>query len=317
MQAVILAAGRGSRLHPITISRSKPMLPILGKPIVECVIENLAVCGLNDFILVISPEDREIRAYFQVESTLHVNLRFVDQPIQLGMANALMQAVPLVSEDFVLAACDTLVSEEDIQNLLSGWVEQPGLQGLLSLMRIPIAEASKTGIVTLEGDRVTGIVEKPSPDLAPSNISSLPLYCFSSRILDFLPQVKISPRGEYELQDAIQMMIAHGEDVRGLFFQSKLTLSTAKDLLDINMHFLQKDGGYWPQTPHVVGHDTTLLPPLYIGPGTIIGSSCIIGPDVYIERDARIGNKVRLNTMVVLRDAVIPDGANLRHQVVT
>jgi NDP-sugar pyrophosphorylase family protein len=317
MQAVILAAGKGSRLLPITNSRSKPMLPILGKPIVERVMQNLAACGLSDFILVVNPEDREIREYFQDESRLDVNLHFVDQSLQLGTAHALMQAAPLLSADFVLSACDTLVSEEDLQRLLSIWTQQPGLQGLLSLIRIPIAEASKTGIVTLEEDRVTSIVEKPAPDQALTDISSLPLYCFSPRLLDFLPQVQLSSRGEYELQDALQMLIAQGGDVRGLFFQSKHSLTSVEDLLEINLHFLQKDDGNWMITPQAVGPNTSLVTPLYIEKGTIIGSDCNIGPNVYVERDAHIGNRVRLKNVVVLRKADIPDEANLSHQVVT
>lgn len=316
MQAVILAAGKGSRLHPITNSRSKPMLPILGKPIVGRVMENLVACGLNDFILVVSPEDREIREHFQDESTLDVNLRFVDQPIQLGTAHALMQAAPLLSEDFVLAACDTLVSEDDIQRLLTKWSALPDLQGLLSLTRIPLAEAPKTGIVTLQEDRVTNIVEKPSPDQALTDISSLPVYCFSPHLLDFLSQVKLSSRGEYELQDALQMMITQGGDVRSLFFQSRHSLTSVEDLLEINLQFLQKGDRDWPIDPHRIGSNTCLIKPLYIGQGTIIDSDCNIGPAVYIEGNAHIGNRVRLQNVVVLKKAVIPDGVCLSHQVV-
>jgi len=79
MQGVILAAGKGCRLHPITSSRSKAMLPILGKPIVERVMELLLPNGVDDFILVVSPEDRDITHYFRRESTLEAEVRFVYQ----------------------------------------------------------------------------------------------------------------------------------------------------------------------------------------------------------------------------------------------
>ncbi len=316
MQAVILAAGKGTRLQPITNTRSKAMLPILGKPIVERIIENLAACELRDFILVVSPEDQAIREHFQHETTLDVHIQFVNQTRRVGMGEALKQAAPYLNEDFVLSACDSLVPVEDNERLIATWSQQPGLQALLSLKRIPKADSWKTGIVTLEDDRVTGIVEKPPPDQALTNISSLPVYCFSIRILDYLPRVPLSPRGEYELQDAIQMMIAAAENVRGLFVQNHLTLTTAEDLLELNLHFLNSSDEYWQITPQTVGLDTNLVMPLCIEPGVVIGSGCKIGPGVYIEKNVRIGDHVRLENMIVLRQAVIPEGAELKNQVV-
>jgi NDP-sugar pyrophosphorylase family protein len=308
MQAVILAAGKGSRLHPITTSTSKAMLPILGKPIVERVMESIAIGGLRDFILVISPDDDQIKDYFESVSELDVGLRFVYQTKRLGMADALKQVAHLLQDDFILSACDNLVSQEDVSRLLSEWRSQLGLQGLLTLIRVSEADIVKMGIVSMEGDRVRGIIEKPDPDQARTNIASMPLYCFSPRILDFLSLVERSQRGEYELQDAIQMLIEDGGDVRGLFFQNRFTLTTATDLLEINRHFLEMSEGEWRNVPKAIGPGTQLLEPFYIDEGTVIGSGCIIGPNVYIGKHVQIGNSVRLENVVVLQDTVIQDG---------
>jgi NDP-sugar pyrophosphorylase family protein len=134
--------------------------------------------------------------------------------------------------------------------------------------------------------------------------------------LDYLPKVKLSPRDEYELQDAIQMMIDAAENVRGLFVQNHLTLTTAEDLLELNLHFLKSSDEYWQITPQAVGLDTNLVMPLCIEPGVVIGSGCKIGPGVYIEKIVRIGSNVRLENVVVLRQAVIPEGVELKNQVV-
>jgi bifunctional UDP-N-acetylglucosamine pyrophosphorylase/glucosamine-1-phosphate N-acetyltransferase len=292
------------------------MLPILGKPIVERIVENLVECGLIDFTLVVSPDDGAIREYFQSESTLGVNIQFVNQAKQLGTADALKQAAPNLKGDFVLSACDTLISAEDVQRITSTWREKRKLQALLCLKKIPIADSWRTGIVTLEDDRITGIIEKPLPDQAPSNISSLPMYCFSQHILDYLPKVELSTRGEYELQDAIQMMIDANEKVHGMFVQNHHTLTTTADLLELNLHFFNNSKEYWQSAPRAVGVETELVPPLYIEPGVVIGSNCKIGPGVFIEENARSGNNVRLESVVVLRGAVIPDGAELKNQVV-
>ena len=118
MQAVILAAGKGSRLAPITDSRSKGMLPILGKPILERILAGLVASGLKEFVFVVNPEDRAIREYFQGGSTLDVNIQFVEQDRQLGTADALERAAPYLYEDFVLSACDNIIPEEEMQRFI-------------------------------------------------------------------------------------------------------------------------------------------------------------------------------------------------------
>jgi NDP-sugar pyrophosphorylase family protein len=316
MQAVILAAGKGTRLQPITDTRSKAMLPILGRPIVERIIENLAVSGIRDFILVVNPEDQAIREYFQRRSALEINIRFVHQDRRLGTADALKQAAPYIREDFVLSACDILVSTDDLQRLTTTWFQSPLSGGLLSLERIAWRDTPTTGIVTLEGERVIGIIEKPVPDLAPTNISSTPLYCFSTRILDRLALVPLSPREEYELQDAIQMMIDAGEQVHGMFLQSRLNLTNPRDLLEINLHYLKNRAEVFQVQALEVGPGTKLLQPVCIEKGVLIGAGCQIGPNVYIEKDARIGDNVHLENAVVLQSAECLAGVNLADQLV-
>jgi bifunctional UDP-N-acetylglucosamine pyrophosphorylase/glucosamine-1-phosphate N-acetyltransferase len=317
MQAVILAAGRGTRLGAITKTRSKGMLPILGKPIVERIIENLNKFGLKDFILVVGPEDREIREYFQREYNLDVNIRFVEQFERLGTADALRQAAPYINEDFVLSACDIICPASEVQRFIATWSRHTDTQGLLSLERISLKDTRKTGIVTLGEGRVTNIIEKPSPDQAPTNISSTPMYIFSTRILDYLPQVPLSIRGEFELQDAIQMMIDDDLVVRGLYLHNRLTLTTAEDLLKLNMYFLKTEVQDRRVEAQEIGPGTQLIDPVYIEQGVVIGAGSKIGPGIYIERDAQVGDRVQLENVVVLRGAVIPDGVLLRDQVVT
>ena len=317
MQAVILAAGKGSRLHPITTSRSKAMLPILGKPIVERVMEMLACNGVDDFILVVSQNDRRITRYFHRESRFQADVRFVYQPQRLGMADALRWAAPLIQGDFVLSACDNLVSEQDIARMLQLWGRAPLPNAILSLMEVPPEQIVRSGIVALDGECVACIVEKPSLEQAPSNIASLPLYCFSECILEYLPEVHLSTRGEYELQDAIQMVIERDGRVRALLVDRRLTLTSPADLLAINRHYLL-NGRDKPQlAPFTVGPNTQLVTPLRIEAGTVIGRDCVIGPNVYVERDCRIGDGAVICNAVLLRECSVPAGARVEDQVVS
>ena len=318
MQGVILAAGKGSRLHPITLKRSKAMLPILGKPIVERVMETLCANGINDFILVVSRDDRDIVKYFNEESELEFNITFVVQEERLGMANALQRAAPFIHQDFVLSACDNLAPVQHVAELIERQQADETIHATLSLMRIDPSSVSKTGIVEMVDGRVTHIVEKPQPEEAPSDIASLPLYVFTPRILDYLPQVPLSPRGEYELQDAIQMLIEADGGVQGVFFvEGRLTLTGPDDLLAINRHYLLNGYDRAQLAPFTVGNNTHLITPLRIEQGTVIGEGCVIGPRVYIERDCHIGSNVVIKDAVVLRESAIEDGAMIVGQVVS
>jgi NDP-sugar pyrophosphorylase family protein len=317
MQSVILAAGKGSRLHPITVNRSKAMLPILGKPIIERVMESITANGIDDFIVVISPEDREIRRYFQSELKLDANVRFVCQPECKGSGDALRWAAPLIHGEFIQSACDNLVPAKEIGRMLALWQSEPRPNAILSLVRVPPEDIPRTGIVEFDGTYVTRIIEKPRLEDAPSNIASMPLYFFTPRILDYLSDIPLSLRGEYEIQPAIQALIDCNSAVRGLIVPSRLTLTTAADLLIINQHYLVS-GDDRPQiAPQAVGPNTKLVTPLYIEQGTIIGVNCVIGPNVYIERDCKIADGVLMQNAVVLRETVVPAGMVIDGQVLS
>ena len=315
MQAVILAAGKGSRLHPITTRRTKAMLPILGQPIVERVMEGLAHNGVDEFVLVVSPDDTDIVTYFR-ESPLRDYVTFVEQKERLGMAHALRQAAPYIRGQFVLSACDNLVSEEHVKELVAAHGTTPSHHATLSLMKVPPELIARTGIVEMREGFVTRIVEKPQPSQAPSDIASLPLYVFTPDILDYVARVPRSPRGEYELQDAIQMLIDDGGKVRGVLTESRLTLTDAGDLLEINRRYLDGDLRLH-LTPYTVGPNTQLITPLRIESGITIGADCVIGPRVYIERDCTIGSNTTIRDAVVLRGAVVPAGSMIEGQVVS
>lgn len=315
MQGVILAAGKGSRLHPITLKRSKAMLPVLGRPMVERVMEDLWDNGITDFILVISPDDRNIIKYFEEESPLEASIRFVFQEKRLGMADALSYVTPLIEGDFVLSACDNLTSARHVAELMECYRQESEINGVMSLTKIPWSEIGRTGMVEMNGHWVTKVIEKPSREEAPTNIATLPLYIFKPALLDYLPEVELSPRGEYEIQDAIQMLIDRQGGVRGVFTDSRLTLTGPEDLLAINRHYLVNGHGLPQMAPYIVGTNTHLITPLRIEQGTTIGENCLIGPHVYIERDCRIGSRVTIKEAVILRESVVEDGMVIENQV--
>ena len=314
--AVILAAGRGKRLKSLTLDRSKAMLPIVGKPVVQRVMETLTANGLDDFVLVIRPEDWQLVRYFRTESTITARVRFAYQERTLGMAHALRCAAPLLDGPFILSACDNLVSVEDVRKLVKRWAEKPLPNGVLTLLPVEPDRLGSVGIVEMDGPWVNRIIEKPQPEQVTSNISSLPLYCFSERILAYLEDVPLSPRGEYELQDAIQMLIEREGNICGVEINARLTLTNADDLLALNKHYLDQESSNLRIAMRKLGKATQIFTPVHIESGVEIGNGCRLGPYLYIESGCRIGDGVSLSESVLLGGAVIPARANITGQVI-
>ena len=313
MQAVILAAGRGTRLSPVTDDRSKAMVPVLGRPLVDRVVETLAINGLRDLVMVVGPDDEEIKKFFTSETSLDVNVRFVVQEQRLGMAHALGLAAPLIEGPFVLSACDSLKPVEHIRELLEAGRQA---DGALSLMDVPLERVCLAAPVEMDEDCVISrIVEKPAPEDAPSNTVSLPLYLLPQRVLELLAVQGPSARGEYELQDAIQALIGEGSRIVGVKTPSRLQVSTPEDLLDLNLRFLDESPG--GRVPDSIPDSTIIQGPVWIDDGVTFGRDCRIGPGVVLERGSVLGRDVRITRSIVLRNALVPDGLAIEGQVVT
>ena len=315
MQAVILAAGKGSRLGIVTQNRSKAMLPVLGKPIVARVMDSLSANGIFEFILVVNPDDERIVNYFSRESNLAGKVRFIVQPQSSGSADALRWAREHIPGDFILSACDNIVSPSQVGKMLTEWRAAVGLDGILSLIPLEPGRGGNSAIVELDGAWVKRIVEKPPLNQVFSNLASLPLYCFTPRILDLLDQVSLSSRGEFELPDAIQLLIAENHRVRGVFLDRRLTLTDQADLLAINLHFFSEESHLIKSEAKNVGLNTRLAPPVYIERETFIGDHCLIGPNVFIESGCRIGDYCEIKNAVLLTGATLPTGAELCDRV--
>ncbi len=314
MQGVILAAGKGKRLQPLTLQRTKAMAPVAGRPIVARVLEMLLANGIRDFIFLISPDDQEIVPYFQ-QQPLDAEIRFITQHERLGMAHALRLAAPYIREPFVMSACDNLTSATHIAEMMATY-DQGNVNAVLSLMAIDIAHSASTGIIEWHNGQIRRIVEKPKPAEAPSNISSLPLYLFSPQMLDYLPEVKLSARGEYELQDAIQLLIERRGQVTGVLTPSRVQLTTVADLLALNQHYLAQDAAQMTVNARVVGLGTTFVPPVRIDAGVTIGPNCVIGPNVYIEANCQVGAGAEIHDAILLGGAVIADQQHVAHDVI-
>ncbi|MCE7698962.1 MAG: NTP transferase domain-containing protein, partial [Methanobacterium paludis] len=284
MKAVILTAGEGTRMRPLTITRPKTMLKVGGKPILQYNVEALRDAGVKDISMVVGYHEDVIKEHFKDGSDLGVNITYLTQKERLGTAHAIGKASNIVDEEFIVLNGDIIVDPELINSLI-GRYNHGDASSILVLTEVE--DPSPFGVVELEGDRITNIIEKPTPEEAPSNLINAGIYIFNPLIFDAIEKTEKSPRGEYEITDSLLIQIRENRGVVGFKSKNKwIDIGRPWELLDVNEHFL-KD--LETKIEGEVEEGATIHGPVHLGKGSIIRSgSHIMGP-VYIGENCDIG----------------------------
>jgi NDP-sugar pyrophosphorylase family protein len=238
MKAIVLAGGRGKRLTPLTDIIAKPLLPINGKPVIEQIIKNLRAIDIDDIVVVVGHLGDQIMDYIGNGSKYEVKISYRRQLRQLGTAHALSLAMDSIYEDFLATASDSILPVGHLQELLSYHFKED-CDATLSLKILDSKAILSSATVRLEKDNsISRIIEKPSPEEILSNVASSPLYIFNPVVKDYLPKIKKSKKGEYEIQHAIQMMIDDNLKVKGIISESWTHLSNIEDFLRLNFKYI-------------------------------------------------------------------------------
>lgn len=312
MKAVILAAGEGSRMRPLTYARPKVMIPIANKPILEHLLVETARAGINDFILIVGYHDEQVRQYFGNGARWGVNIDYCTQRKQLGTADALRMIENLVDGNFLMINGDIIVSEKEIRDLSSS------TRNTISVVEVEHTE--DLGFIELEEDRVIRIHEKVARP--PSRMANAGLYLFTPDIFASISQTVKSPRGEYEITDSLQLLIDQGKHVASRKIDYWLNLSYPWDLLTANESLLtaangQNQGKIEENTVIrgmvSIGKDTIVRSGSYIDGPVIIGQGCDIGPNCYLRSYTAIGDNCRIGSAVEVKNSIVLNNSKIPH----
>lgn len=208
MKGLILAAGKGSRLYPVTHLIPKPLLPIANRMTLDYAFEKLREIGIDDIGIVVGENEDAMKSALGDGSHHGVSLTYIRQPEPKGLAHAVSFAKDFVAGDsFVLYLGDAMYSDGFVD--LKEKFESSGCANL-NLVK-PVDDPSRFGVANVDGDRIVKLVEKPkNPE---SNLAMAGLYFFGPDIWEIFPKLQPSARGEYEITDAIQMLIDEGKTV--------------------------------------------------------------------------------------------------------
>jgi dTDP-glucose pyrophosphorylase len=209
MQAVILAAGKGTRLEPLTDDKPKPLVEVNGRPLIEDVFDNLINIGVDEFVVVVGYKKEEIIERYEDEYD-GIPITYAHHREQKGLAHALLQAESHVDGDFVLMLGDNIF-RGNLGDVVNRQNEDRADAAFL-VEEVPIEEASRYGVCdTNEYGEIVRVVEKP--DDPPSNLVMTGFYTFTPAIFHACHLVQPSDRGEYEITDAINLLIQSGRTI--------------------------------------------------------------------------------------------------------
>jgi glucose-1-phosphate thymidylyltransferase len=203
MKAIVLCAGLGTRLRPLTFSTAKHLVPVANKPVLFFALEGLVAVGVREIGIIVSRESRSvIQNAVDDGQRWGARVSYIEQPTPRGLAHAAQCAEEFVgSEPFIMYLGDNLLPEG-----LHPAVERFRASGANAVVTLKaVDDPSQFGIAEVDGDRIVRLVEKPK---APrSNLAIVGSYVFDANIFESIRQIKPSWRNEYEITDAIQNLI--------------------------------------------------------------------------------------------------------------
>ncbi|CAN5672016.1 glucose-1-phosphate thymidylyltransferase [soil metagenome] len=314
MKGLILAAGLGTRLRPITSLRPKPTISVANRPLIHYALDDLIDAGVTDIGIVVSYDTID-HLKEAVEGYRGANYTFVLQAPPKGLAHAVEVSRDFLADDsFVMYLGDNLF-EQGIGAFIDAFDPAAGVNAVMALIRVDDPRAF--GVAVVEDGRITRLVEKP-PD-PPSDLAVAGVYVFDKTVHDAIDGLEPGAKGEYQITDAIARMIERGlvvapVEVTGWWKDT----GTADDILDANrleLLSMARNVEGTVEESRIVGdvvvqagatvRRSTVFGPAIIGRGAVVEDS-YVGPFTSLGAGSRLSN-AEIEYAVVGADSVIRD----------
>ena len=240
-QAVILAAGRGTRMGELTMDVPKPMIAVGSRPVLEWIINGLQAAGVRRFLIVVGYRKEVIEDHFMDGSNFGTEIRYVEQVVQDGTGKVVSLAEPFSGADpFILSYGDILVDFSFYRQL----VELADDDEMLISVKAS-QDVSKGGAVFLDSNlRVIDLQEKPNQPVTGPNWYNAGIYTFRPSIFQYVARLQKSPRGEYELTDAVRELAQATKRARAIEISGDWAdVRDPQVLSELNQRALAKEAG--------------------------------------------------------------------------
>ena len=290
MYGVVLAAGQGTRMRPLTDDRPKPLLPAAGQPLLEHVFD-AAVDVVQEFVVVVGYRGEDVIDTLGSEYR-DTSISYVEQAQPKGTAHAIAQAREVVDDRFVVLNGDVLVDA----SLPYALADADGY----AIATTTVSDPSSYGVVSVDADGdLEAIVEKPRDP--PTNLANVGCYAFEPDVFDYIDRTEESERGEFEITETLELLLADGRNISvveyddrwldvgrpwELLYANELLLKDIdRDLRGVVAEGAQVDGDV------IVESGATVRDGVHIEGPAVILSDAEVGPNAYIRGATTGGRK--------------------------
>ena len=309
VQAVVLAAGKSTRTYPLTLTRPKPMLKVMNKPLLEHTLDELIFAGISEAIIVVGYRKEMIMGYFG-NKYKNLNLNYHDQKEQNGTWPAVYGARELIKDRFVVVYADDLHSGKDIKRCLDN---------KNSILVTQTKTPELYGIVQIENGLIKRIVEKPKEYVG--DLASTGILVFDKSVFRFAPHVD---KSESYLTDMVNLLCNEEEVYPVMLNEYWLPTGYPWHLLNANEYFVSRiaDSKSMGSTEVFVmqkgkvhiGKGSVIKSFTYIEGNVVIGENCIVGPSAYLRDGTTIGNNCIIGNSVEIKNSIIMDNTKIKHR---
>ncbi|MEM3397111.1 MAG: sugar phosphate nucleotidyltransferase [Thermoplasmata archaeon] len=309
MKAVVLAAGEGKRLKPLTAKTPKPLLPVAGKPLLLHILDALKNAGIEEIAIVVHQQEAQFREMLEGKE----GITLIRQEKQAGTGDAVKTVRKFCDGNFLCLNGDIVFEEEILKEVLA-----KGKGGKNVLAAVRRENTLEYGAIEFDGEDVVKIHEKAK---VKGDYINAGIYYFTPEIFEALDKIKVSARGEYELTDAINLLASEKKVVSVKSAGAWEDIGKPWDLLKANEILLSKvqrkilgeveeyavvKGNVVIEEGTVVHSGSYIVGPVYIGKNCRIGPNAYIRPSTYIGDNCHIGNASEIKNSIIMSNSNAP-----------
>ncbi len=295
MRAIIPVAGIGSRLRPHTYALPKVLLNVAGKPIIGHILDKIIEAGFDEVTIVVGYLGDMIKEY--VLENYKVKIDFVEQEERLGLGHAIFISRHTFSRHPILIILGDTIFDVDLKSMIRGECTQIGVKR--------VDDPRRFGVAEMTDGYISHLVEKP--EMPKSNLAIVGLYYIAQpqTLVECLKEmIKSNARtkGEFQLTDALQMMLDRGERMKTFPVDGWLDCGKPETLLETNRYLLER------QPLPKAREDVVIRPPAFISPKASVAHA-VIGPNATIAEGAKVDNSI-------IRNSIISEGAMVENALI-
>ncbi len=316
MRGVLVAAGEGKRMRPITYWRPKPLVPIAGQPLITHIIEGFVEAGVREICVIVGHLRERMTETLGDGSAWGAEISYVTQDEPKGTGHAVLLAREFLGDaPFLLSWGDILVPKEHYTRVVEAYSD--AVDGVLSVNRVD--DPWEGAAVYVSESLVLRIEEKPPRGASTTNFNNAGILILPPRVLELTERLRPSPRGEIELPQAIEQFLGEKGRLRAVEVNGYWSdVARPRNILAMNAVILQHryaEGLSVDETAQVA-EGVTIVPPLLVGPGVRVDSGAVVGPNVALLARSRVGARTRLEAVILGTGAAVGEECRLSHLLV-